>query len=605
MEKNNDNNSDAPDPFSIFQNIDNNSNNNEGFDGLTPQPIFEKPKTTTNYIKEISQIRCDKCFKIPSIEIIPTTKEITICINCDCGQKNFDLNDYEKYLIPLSLKKITCSSLLHQNKDNDIIYASEYCNLCKKYLCKNCLVSHKEFQSNHKTIKINDIDNLCSIDCEKLIGFCKSCKKCYCNICKNDHLEHNIKSFEKMKIDEDNYFEMFSCLGKIKEIMEYNEKLTNDIMKVFKEKMKLIENAFKENNAKNKKLYNILKQILLDYSSFKNNLNFNVIKNIQFNCNFNFKNLDLNFKSSTLDEITNKSLYYFKNYTIIKKEINSYYLNEIKQIKVCTEPINSLVLLKDNRIAASSLDSKIFIINPNKNYQIDFTIDNYSNGVRDLCQTYNGNLLASYGNLNDSNIKILNIEENSFRKLGEIYGYGFFTKIIQMKFNNYIATGCMDHTIKIYNIDKSKKEIFTLTGHKNIISSILEIKEKNYLVSASQDKTLKFWDLESMKQIHSIDDIYCVRKECLVQINYNQIAIGCIPGLIKIICVNNFEIVNSISCKLPICLFIFNEWTLISGNNDKNNNKHYFSSALEITNKRNFVFGNEDGEIKICEFQII
>ena len=54
MEKNNDNNSDAPDPFSIFQNIDNNSNNNEGFDGLTPQPIFEKPKTTTNYIKEIS-----------------------------------------------------------------------------------------------------------------------------------------------------------------------------------------------------------------------------------------------------------------------------------------------------------------------------------------------------------------------------------------------------------------------------------------------------------------------------------------------------------------------------------------------------------------------
>ena len=87
MEKNNDNNSDAPDPFSIFQNIDNNSNNNEGFDGLTPQPIFEKPKTTTNYIKEISQIRCDKCFKIPSIEIIPTTKEITICINCDCGQK--------------------------------------------------------------------------------------------------------------------------------------------------------------------------------------------------------------------------------------------------------------------------------------------------------------------------------------------------------------------------------------------------------------------------------------------------------------------------------------------------------------------------------------
>ena len=604
MEKNNDNNSDAPDPFSIFQNLENNSEKKEEFNGETPQSIFEKPKVT-NYIKDISQFRCDKCYKIPSIEIIPTNKEITVCIKCDCGQKNFDLNDYEKYLFQLSLSNIPCSSLIHHDNDNNIIYASEYCNLCKKYLCKNCIVSHKEFQSNHKTMKINDIDNLCPKDSEKLIGLCKSCKTCYCNICKIEHYEHNIKSFERLKIDEDNYFNLFSYLGKIKEIMDYNEKIKNDIIKVFKEKMKLIENAFKENEAKNKKLYNLIKQLLLDYSSFKNNINFNVIKNIKFNCDFNFKTLELNFNSSTLDEITNKSLYYFNNYTIIKKEINTSYLYPIKQMKVCIEPINSLILLKDNRIAASSLDSKIFIINPNKDYQIDFTIDNYSNGVRDLCLTYSGNLIASYGNLSDSNFKIFNIEENSFRKIGEIYGYGFFTKIIQMKFNNYIATGCMDHTIKIYDINKSKKELFTLTGHKNVISSILEIKENNYLVSASQDKTLKFWDLESMKQIHSIDDIYCVRKDCLVQINYNQIAIGCFPGLIKIISVNNFEILNSISCKLPLCLFIFNEWTLISGNNDKKNNKNYFSSALEIVNKRNFAFGNDDGEIKICEFQII
>ena len=415
MEKNNDNNSDAPDPFSIFQNTDNNSNKIEEFNSETPQAIFEKPKVTNN-LKEITQIRCDKCYKIPSIEIIPTSKEITICMKCDCGQKNIDLNDYEKYLTPLSLINIPCSSLIHQNNENNIINASEYCNLCKKYLCKNCLLSHKEFQSNHKTMKIHDIDNLCPIDSDKLIGLCKSCKQCYCNICKKEHFEHNIKSFERMKIDEDNYFNLFSCLGKIKEIMDYNEKTKNDIIKLFKEKMKLIENAFKENEAKNKKLYNLIKQLLLDYSSYKNNVNFNVIKNIQFNCNFNFKSLELNFNSSTLDEITNKSLYYFKNYTIIKKEINTNYLNQIKIMKICVEPINSLILLKDNRIAASSLDSKIFIINPNKDYKIDFIIDNYSNGVRDLCETNSGNLLASYGNLGDSNIKIFNIEENSFRR---------------------------------------------------------------------------------------------------------------------------------------------------------------------------------------------
>ena len=37
MEKNNDNNSDAPDPFSIFQNLENNSEKKEEFNGETTQ----------------------------------------------------------------------------------------------------------------------------------------------------------------------------------------------------------------------------------------------------------------------------------------------------------------------------------------------------------------------------------------------------------------------------------------------------------------------------------------------------------------------------------------------------------------------------------------
>ena len=574
----------------------------------TPNPILNKPKlnnTINNDFKEILQIRCDKCYKIPSIEIIPTKKEIIICSKCDCGQKHFDLDSYEKNLTKLSLNKIPCSSLIHQNNNEENqIYSSEYCLLCKKYLCPNCVISHREFQGKHKTFKINDIDNLCPINNERLIGLCKTCKRCYCKICIKEHLEHKIKDFEKMKISEDDYFNLFSCLGKIKENMDYNEKLKNDIIKFYKEKIILIERSFQDNNKKNKKLYNLLKQILLDYSSYKNDLNFNVIKNIQFNCDFNFKTLDLNFNSSTLDEITNKSLSYFQNYIIIKKEINNNYLSKIKTIKLSEEPINSLILLKDKRIALSSLDSKIIIINPNKNYQIDLTIDNYSNGVRDICESSEGYLLASYGNLNSS-IKIFQLEENSFRKIGEIYNYGYFSKILQIKFNNYIAAGSFDHTIKMYNIKKSTKEVFTLTGNKNLVSSLLEIKEKNYLISVSHDNTLRFWDLESMKQIHLIDNICCTQKDCLVQVNYNQIAVGCSPGVIKVISVHNFEIINSITCKLPLCLFIFNEWTLISGNNDKNNDNNYFSCALEIIYKRNIIFGNEDGEIKIYEFHII
>ncbi len=54
----------------------------------------------------------------------------------------------------------------------------------------------------------------------------------------------------------------------------------------------------------------------------------------------------------------------------------------------------------------------------------------------------------------------------------------------------YIVSGCIDKTIKIWNIETGKC-LKTLKGHTHWVESVA-INEK-YIVSGSDDKTIKIW----------------------------------------------------------------------------------------------------------------
>ena len=63
--------------------------------------------------------------------------------------------------------------------------------------------------------------------------------------------------------------------------------------------------------------------------------------------------------------------------------------------------------------------------------------------------------------------------------------------ICQIGNTNYIATASFDHTIKIWDINKSTS-VQTLEGHSSSVINVIYHSDE-YLISSSNDKTIKIW----------------------------------------------------------------------------------------------------------------
>ena len=78
---------------------------------------------------------------------------------------------------------------------------------------------------------------------------------------------------------------------------------------------------------------------------------------------------------------------YFTNYNLCS-------FDPVESINPHTDYINSVVLLKDGRIASCSDDSTIKIFNPLKNYKCEITLKGHNEGVNSICIIDSGQLVS-------------------------------------------------------------------------------------------------------------------------------------------------------------------------------------------------------------------
>jgi len=64
------------------------------------------------------------------------------------------------------------------------------------------------------------------------------------------------------------------------------------------------------------------------------------------------------------------------------------------------------------------------------------------------------------------------------------------------KVRDYLASGCRDKTIKIWEV-KNGRCVITLVGHDNWITDMVFSPTGRHLLSVSDDKSLRCWDLSS------------------------------------------------------------------------------------------------------------
>ena len=135
--------------------------------------------------------------------------------------------------------------------------------------------------------------------------------------------------------------------------------------------------------------------------------------------------------------------------------------------------IRRLVILRNDYVASVSLDKTVKIWN--------FTKSNFINNERALLLD---TLDSNKGGHTDAVVSSALIEE----------GY------------NYLATGSVDKTVKIWDISNLNdiKLKYTIRAHDEIVTSLVYL-ENGYLASGSYDNSIKIWDVNLFKLKYKFD----------------------------------------------------------------------------------------------------
>lgn len=399
-----------------------------------------------------------------------------------------------------------------------------------KYTCIcNNIVNSKEIPLLNILTKKEPL-NLCTIHLEnKLIGYCNTCKRAICNICKEElHNEHDIdvniirNSFSKE--DADNMLKIIKEKEQKfnEDIHKNEEKMENGIdsmiNKLNEEKInykKQLEN-YKDNNLKTFDfLKNLYSRYINNFEDNNNNEKNNTIVNHDNNISNNdvmltnhinkfvIKDMNIQNLHTNIDDILNqydeqqKELqlnydYGFSN--TIKEKNNNISLNsKLKNSRIDIE--KTLKRKSNSNSNRNSISDKDKIIN----FNCIKTLEGHSEKIVSLIELSSGQIVTgSY----DNTIRIWNVNYDKVDII--IEAKSRILCLLEIE-KNSILCGTSDNLIKLYNINSLNYEfIYSFIGHTLWVNSLVKI-NNNFFASASNDTKIKIWDYCNKKSVTTLE----------------------------------------------------------------------------------------------------
>ena len=271
-----------------------------------------------NYNLKSGVFRCENCFSIYKIKIIPCLPESDVILQCKCIStqktvKNFllELNKGTKY-------KIECFQCKKLEDKNAL-----YCNDCNHIYCIKCIKNHQK----HKYIILNKKDFYCVFHQKE--NFCAFCKDCDINLCQKclegkKHLNHDKIYFSKIIMNKTERNFLNDKFNLAQEKIIFNTELIHVFVKKIKNKGDINEliNLEKENTNQNKLIIELIKflEYLYDNSRFKN---YNIIHNFIENVNLNVNKFKFNEDKVKKENAIEKIIKYLKeDFILIKDDEN-------------------------------------------------------------------------------------------------------------------------------------------------------------------------------------------------------------------------------------------------------------------------------------------
>ena len=258
-----------------------------------------------------------------------------------------------------------------------------------------------------------------------------------------------------------------------------------------------IESAYENSYKRNVNILQLLQTIINNHD--KTNLMKNPINIYKYN------------ESSTSTDL----IKYFNEYNIS----NSIELIPIQTISEKTCGYNSLLLLKDKRLASCTNDYSVRIFTPSGNYYSDEVI--IGDSINSICELDDGTIVSCSL---DYSIKF----EPFIIKNAH---YDYIYKVISIS-DDKIASCSRDNTIKIWRSNRDSP-IKVLEGQHAI--SLLYIKERNIMISGGISESLRVWDMSTYQCDKMIEGVFCCYINALCQIDSNRVIVG---GMYTIYIVN-------------------------------------------------------------------
>ena len=549
----------------------------------------EAPICSFNQLENIK--RCNKCYKIPLIELIKKYNKYFIKYKCENGHSDeINLEDFLKNN-KNSINKIDCFDCKKKQENENEFLNFFYCVTCKQILCGKCIINHRiEF---HQSFLLSKYDSTCLEHNQSFSYYCKDCNKNICILCSKDHKIHHQISLSEILIYDKNLKEIKNKVQEIYKLKNIKDGIIEELnpnIEKDKKIIKIIEDIYSryENNMNLLySLYNNLEKTYI-YEIQLNNYNYEIIENFKSIEKLKFP-FDEPFPSfSACNNIYDKSEIFINYY---KLKFSSLDNCKSKTLNYHSDVVNQIILLKDGRIASSSNDKSIIIYNQ-EDFSVQLQIKNFDSEVLNIMQgsndyifasLYSGNISFFKLNPNNSNLNIQNIKAHK----------DIVRKIIELKDGRYVSCS-QDKTIKIWKFINNNlilDRIINVDSLEIGVSSIEQVNE-NEIISTpiNENGSIMFWNINECKIISQINGIACVFCwNLLKKISNNTFIVG---GAREIYLIKDYELIDRIQIELGCDVYsicYLNNGNILTG--DKNGFIKYWNfnnNKLEYNGKRKF-----------------
>ena len=501
----------------------------------------------------------------PTINTISTQNLMVEKINLEEDFINNNINDYYKSKdefnnIQTNNYYLKCPDCLVRSPHIEKLY---YDKNLKDFLVKYTCICMDNTLYPKETALVNILSNkeplnTCNIHVNnKLINYCKTCKKNICSICKeNQHKYHNLENdniYNPMSREDEN-----NLLEIIKEKKnKFNNKNNNN--------MKTIENGFVYKTKKfNKRKINY-KNKIKNYKDSHKTISCYKNKHERYISNFDntsetnnyiYNNKDIllsnqihNFAKKTNDitkisSSKNKNIHFKLNYNypvrngytidVDKSKISQQIFPDLKEkdftckktILGHTQKIVCLIELISGKIASGSYDKTIRIWDLNTEKE-DLIIKEKGR-VFCLLEFEKNKILSG---ISDNSITLWDADSPCENYIYNFTGHELWVNSLVKCDNKHFASASNDTKIKIWDF-YNKKCTVTLKGHLDSVLTLILLKNK-HLCSGGADLTIKIWDWEEQNCLSTLKG-HEKWVKCILELNNGIIVSGSDDSTIKI-----------------------------------------------------------------------